>query len=228
MEEPEFESKSAGCPFFTTTVYRYESELLDTAGVQVRTQKSLPGSLCTGRGVGQDTCCLGNSAVPWDHQRVQETGAGLGEMGPSFAVWRKEMATGPRLPSLPKPHCAGRRARAGAHTHTLALGHSAARPASCRSPSPGPPFPNEHRLAHPMRGRPGFLTEPHVCCLGATPQSQLRLSREEPLPGTENLANAAAVKKGTDDGEGTSPCQAHPTHCCLSSTHLVGGTGEEI
>lgn len=151
-------------PPLPVTVYRYESELLDTAGVQVRTQKSLPGSLCTGRGVGQDTCCLGNSAVPWDHQRVQETGAGLGEMGPSFAVWRKEMATGPRPPSLPKPHCAGRGARAGAHTHTLALGHSAARPASCRSPSPGPPFPKRTQ-AGPSHERQAWVFNRATCLL---------------------------------------------------------------
>lgn len=175
-------------PPLPVAVYRYESELLDTAGVQVRTQKSLPGSLCTGRGVGRDTCCLGNSAVPWDHQRVQETGAGLGEMGPSFAVWRKEMATGPRPPpSLSRTVQGGEPEQARTHTPLLwATLQLVPRPAG--PPVLAPPFPNEHRLAHPTRGRPGFLTEPHVCCLGATPQSQLR-------PGTENLANAAAVKK---------------------------------
>lgn len=157
------------------------------------------------------------------------------KLGLAWEKWGQASLSGGRRwrrgpgcpPSLSRTVQGGEPGQARTHTPLLwATLQLVPRPAG--PPVLAPPFPNEHRLAHPMRGRPGFLTEPHVCCLGATPQSQLRLSREEPLPGTENLANAAAVKKGTDDGEGMSPCQAHPTHCCLSSTHLVGSTGEEI
>lgn len=62
---------------------------------------------------------------------------------PTFPIWREEEVMRPHRPSLPSSAVQGQE-QEQPHTHTLALGHSAACPVSSRTPVLSPSSLNEH------------------------------------------------------------------------------------
>lgn len=108
-----------------------------------------------GAWVGEELC---KPHPIWETHNPQglreKLGTEVGETGPAPS------------PLVSMSSCAGRGARAATNPDTCSG------PLSGSSPSPAPSLPSCTGAGHAAGGRPGFLSEAHVCCLIRAPQGK--------------------------------------------------------
>lgn len=119
----------------------------------------------------------------------------LGRNGAKLCCLEEGGGNGAPAALPPQLRCVGRGARAGTHAHPCS-GPLCSLSRVLHVPQSWPLFPKRTQ-ADPSHWRQAWvLTEPRVCCLGATPQPQLRLGGEEACLGQKIWPITAVVKKG--------------------------------